>query len=471
MTWKPDVISSRKLRRDRDRRVDLHDNMRQVVTRRWFARLVEVIDESNPESRFGRPRRHAAETVAFMYVLSMAMGSQAEAEQYLHTGNNWNAYRRALLAQFPDQPLLSAGAPAPTRSVIRHSKNRLGADEAARIEEIMKAEALVYAAEMYIGVNEGTMLMPSANAGMFGDGVVIRPMTRYKRGDVALNTHTGELQQRRYDPDATYYVDGTGRRVYGNEFVQMSARTGAANEVITFAIHPLRKGGMETEASIALDIAKDVKASLPGMAMLHYDKALRGRTVDELWNMKLMPMIGVYDKTGLVTEEVPLEAKTINGIKVNLFAYRGGVCIKATDGSFIPLQATGIAYIPNAGTYRVYCDYVVPEGAHCDTRLWGGSVKLRINSRHKTGFVYGEFVRAHAPGSPEWKQLYGNRSLAESVNSWLKKKLGPGARARSLNQTHQWIDLMIMLMLRNDQSLTLYRRRTQLARTASPPAA
>jgi hypothetical protein len=40
-----------------------------------------------------------------------------------------------------------------------------------------------------------------------------------------------------------------------------------------------------------------------------------------------------------------------------------------------------------------------------------------------------------------------------------------------MNQTHQWIDLMVMLMLRNDQSLTLYRRRTQLARTASPPAA
>jgi hypothetical protein len=30
---------------------------------------------------------------------------------------------------------------------------------------------------------------------------------------------------------------------------------------------------------------------------------------------------------------------------------------------------------------------------------------------------------------------------------------------------------MIMLVLRNDQSSTLYRRRTQLARTASPPAA
>ena len=53
----------------------------------------------------------------------------------------------------------------------------------------------------------------------------------------------------------------------------------------------------------------------------------------------------------------------------------------------------------------------------------------------------------------------------------MKNRLTRGERARSLNQTHQWIDLMIMLMLRNDQSLTLYRRRTQLARTASPPAA
>jgi hypothetical protein len=40
-----------------------------------------------------------------------------------------------------------------------------------------------------------------------------------------------------------------------------------------------------------------------------------------------------------------------------------------------------------------------------------------------------------------------------------------------LNQTHQWIDLMVMLMMRNDQSLMLYRRRTQSARDASPRAA
>ena len=242
--------------------------------------------------------------------------------------------------------------------------------------------------------------------------------------------------------------------------------------MITFAIHPLRKGGIETESSIALGMARDVKAALPGMAMIHYDKGLRGRTVEELWDLQLMPMIGVYDKTGLSTEVVPLGAKTINGLKIHLFAHRGAVSLKALDGSYIPLTATKLSYIPNArDTYRVYCDYLVPEGANCDTRLWGGKVTQRMNSPEKAGFVYGEHVRAHAPGSAEWKALYGNRSLAESVNSWMKNRLTRGERARSLNQTHQWIDLMIMLMLRNDQSLTLYRRRTQLARTASPPAA
>jgi hypothetical protein len=472
MTWNPDVISSRKLRKDRDRRLDLHESMRTTIKTMWFAQLVEIIAEARPESHMGRPRTHAPQTVALMMTLSLMMRSQAEAEHYLKYGNNWNSYRRLLAATFPDEPLLGPGAPAPSRFMVRHAKERLGLAEGEKLESIMKSGALLYAEEMGIGVNHGTMLMPSVNAGMFGDGVVIRPMSRYKRGDMGWNECTGQWQQRRFDPDATYYTDGMKRRVYGNEFVQMSARTGSANEVITFAIHPLRKGGEETEASIALGMARDVKAQLPGMAMLHYDKALRGRTVEELWDLQLLPMIGVYDKTGLATEEVPLGAKTINGVKVSLFAFRGGVSIKALDGSFISLTATKLSYIPNAGdTYRVYCDFVVPDGANCDTRLWGGKVRQRMNSPEKAGFVYGEHVRAHAPGSPEWKTLYGNRSLAESVNSWVKNKLGPGASARSLNQTHQWIDLLIMLMLRNDQSLTLYRRRTQLARTASPPAA
>ena len=58
-----------------------------------------------------------------------------------------------------------------------------------------------------------------------------------------------------------------------------------------------------------------------------------------------------------------------------------------------------------------------------------------------------------------------------AANSLMKNGLGRGERAHSLNLNHQWIDLMAMLLMRNDQSLVLHRRRTQLARAASPPAA
>ena len=460
------------MRRNRDRRVHVNELIRSLINDPTFHNLVFVFESTRPSRHTGRPRRHSSASEALIFTLSLAMDSQAEAEHFLRANSQWRAVRRLLAKAFPDDLLLGDSAPAPTRSVIRHLKTRLDEGTGRLIAAIMENQAFENSAEMGIGVNYGTLLEPSLEAGIFGDGVVIRPMTNFKLGDMGFNERRGYLQQRRYDPDATYYIDGTGRRVYGNEFIHMSARTAHANEVITFAVQPLRKGGTETEADLALAMAKNIKRALPGMAMVHYDKALRGQSVEKIWDMRMMPMVGVYDKTGRSTEHVPLGKKTINGVATQLFAYRGAVCIRDADGNFKQLTPTKLIYMPNAADdYRVYCDYVVPDTINCDTRLWGGAASQRMNSPKRADFVYGEHVRAHAPGSDGWKKLYGYRSLAESVNSWMKNELGPGQRARSLNQTHQWIDLMVMLMIRNHQSLMLYRRRTQLARTASPPAA
>ena len=208
------------------------------------------------------------------------------------------------------------------------------------------------------------------------------------------------------------------------------------------------------------------------MATVHWDKAVRGRAIESIWELALMPMIGVYDKTGKTTETVPLGKKSINGLATEVFAHRGAISIRGVDGEFIPLTGKKLTYQPNAdGTWRPYCDYLVPENSNCDIRLWGGTFTHRMTSRRDSSVVYGEHIRAHAPGSAEWNALYGARSLAETVNSWMKDQLLPGQRARSLNQRHQWIDLMLILMLRNDRSLMLYRRRTRATLTASPPAA
>lgn len=472
MSWNSLIIGDRRMGRNRDRRVHFNDLQRSLINDPVFRNLVQVFESTRLTQKTGRPRRHSSATEALMFVMSLALGSQSEAELFLKSNSQWRALRRLLAKAFPDDPLLGDSAPPPTRSIIRHLKTRLGEETGWLIAAIMAEQAFGNSAEMGVGVNYGTLLEPSLEAGIFGDGVVISPMTKFKAGDMGFNERRGYLQQRRYDPDATYYIDGTGRRVYGNEFIHMSARTDVPNEVITFAIHPLRKGGTRMEADIALTMAKNIKQALPGMAMVHYDKALRGQSVEKIWDLRMMPMVGVYDKTGRSTEQVPLGKKRINGVATQLFAYRGAVCIRDADGNFKPLTPTKLVYMPNAADdYRVYCDYVVPDTINCDTRLWGGSVRQRMNSPKRADFVYGEHVRAHAPGSDGWKKLYGYRSLAESVNSWMKKELGPGQRARSLNQTHQWIDLMVMLMIRNHQSLMLYRRRTLQARTAPPRAA
>jgi hypothetical protein len=73
----------------------------------------------------------------------------------------------------------------------------------------------------------------------------------------------------------------------------------------------------------------------------------------------------------------------------------------------------------------------------------------------------GEHVRAIPPGTDRWQKVYGIRSLAESLNNWLKNKLLPNQRARSIGRLRQWIDLIIMMLIRNTVSCELYKQRTK----------
>ena len=61
----------------------------------------------------------------------------------------------------------------------------------------------------------------------------------------------------------------------------------------------------------------------------------------------------------------------------------------------------------------------------------------RLNADKPGGRRYGEDVRAILPQSTRWKNLYGNRSLAESFNSWFKAKLLPNQRACGLGRLRQ----------------------------------
>lgn len=152
----------------------------------------------------------------------------------------------------------------------------------------------------------------------------------------------------------------------------------------------------------------------------------------------------------------------MNGIKVQLVSWKGAVSLLTSTGEKVVLEPTKRLMQPNkGGTVRAYGVYLIPEGSPCDTRLWGHTVLQRVNSSPTKDKSLGEHVRAIPPGTDRWQKVYGIRSLAESLNNWLKNKLLPNQRARSIGKLRQWIDLIIMTLIRNTVSCELYKQRTK----------
>jgi hypothetical protein len=327
--------------------------------------------------------------------------------------------------------------------------------------EVLEKQAAATCELTGAGINTGTLLEPSINAILYGDAVTFKPPSSYTPGDDALNKKTGERQLRRHDPDADTARTGDNKVVWGNTFAHMSAFTGHPGEHITLGFRPVSKSGDDSEANVAIEIATDIKAAMPGFAAVTYDKAVRGVRIHDLWDLELQPLIGVYDKSGLSTEIVPFRVKNVAGIDIHIYAFEGAVCIQGNRGQMIKLDPIKLEYHRNADdTRRAYGKYRIPEGTDCDTRLWGKTFHQRLNASLKDGRAYGEYVRAIPPRSDRWNALYGTRSLAESYNSWMKAQLLPEQRARSYGVVNQWIDFTLMAMIRNTETQMRYRLRT-----------
>jgi hypothetical protein len=443
-----------------------------LIKQKWFRDLVQLIAEVSGDKATGRRRSHAHSTTALVFVMNQIFRSQAEVEAFIRSRNNWEALRRELARLFPNDSRLNRGAPKPTRSVIRHLKERLGEDFGHRLRRTLEADAIIRAAEMGLGRNTGTQLEPSRDAILFGDGVTIRALSKHRPGSKGLNTRTGELKLRRHDPDASFHTDGKKENVYGNQFCHLSAFSGFSGETITFSVHPIVKGGDATEAQLAVEMATVVKGGLSGFAALAWDKALRSMTIDAIWQLRLQPLVGVHDKTGKTTEMVPLDVHVVDGVTVQTYAHQGAVCIAGLDRNLVVLMPQRLTYHPNrSGTWRAYGHFRIPEGSNCDTRLWGKVIKQRLNTPEESDLCFGEHVRAIPPLSPLWNKLYGNRSLAESVNSRYQTKLLPGQRARSYGQTQQWIDFMLWILISNTTASLLFRQRTGRSPSALAAAA
>src|SRR2546421_4850607 len=71
----------------------------------------------------------------------------------------------------------------------------------------------------------GSWTHPDLSRMLYSDGKVITPLYKTRPGDEWVDKNTGEIKQRRYEPDADLHFEGTGETAYGTKLVMVAARS------------------------------------------------------------------------------------------------------------------------------------------------------------------------------------------------------------------------------------------------------
>jgi len=470
-------IGSRKERSGRNQRPTEWEELISFIGSPFFMPLVEWISRCRGEHTFGAPRKHHDAVWAVAWWLKEGRSAD-DVIWFFQQANTWSLVLRELRKLFPDEPLLGRGATIPSRDIIRHMNDRISADDVRELEEIQFQNAAWFAKQMGLGVNEGDWLEPSSSAALIGDLLSIRAMSSFRPDTYAYNPRTGKFQLRRHSRHAHLHISGDNREMFGHSFAHLSARTGRSLEEITFSIRPVGTtlkaifddSDPNSESSTILTLAERIQRAVGGFSMLHYDKAIRGEAVESAWQLGLHPLIGVYDKSGKSTERIPLGPYMLKNSKrqIKITAWQGAACITGADGELIKLDAASIYCREKKGGITVYGVYRIPDGTNCNTEFWGDEFRIPMTGITGAELCRAEHLRPLAPGGEKWGKMYGRRSAAESLNSFIQDNTLKGKRARSNDPTRVWMDALRLIFRKNYRAYMVFCRRQS---DAGPPIA
>lgn len=462
-------ISDRKERTGRNHGPDEWEEFVSYVRSPLFKQDVEWIAGCRGEHTFGAPRKHHDAVWAVAWWLKDGRSAD-EVIAFFRQADTWHVILRELRKVFPGDHLLFRDAPIPSRDIFRHMNNRIDADGIKEFEGILFHNAIWFAKQMGLGVNDSTWLEPSRGAALSGDLLQIRSMSSFEPGVKAYNPRTGKFQYRRHSRSAHLHIAGDRREMFGHSFAHLSARTGNSLEEITFSILPVGKtlnaidgeSDPYSESRVVLDLAERIQIAVSGgFAMLHYDAAIRGKDVERAWQLGLHPLINVHDKTGKTTERIPLGDYKLKNNKrsIKVTAWQGAVCITGTDGRLVKLDAASIYDVARKKSRSVKAIYRIAEGTNCNTEFWGDEFRVPMTSIAGSDLCRAEHVRPLAPGGDKWMSMYGRRNSAESLNSLITGGLLKGERARSNEPSRVWLDALRLIHRKNYRAYMVYCRR------------
>lgn len=314
----------------------------------------------------------------------------------------------------------------------------------------------------------GSLTHPTRSRLIYGDGTIIRPRFRHTTDTGHLDqpnppdpaTPAGEDNERahRHDPSASTHTRHDGK-VYGNNFVFISARGPQRHQRVVLAIGRTPQPG--AEAATAVDLIQHVHRLHPhGIQGVVYDGALQGTHIERLMRTTGLIVVNkmtaasrtdttvVHKRKLLGTYQHPRirgttpcthQLATINGRVADIALADDGTPTIVAHAERQQIKRVR----RNDGTYRFNLALRLPCRHAPD-----GHFTLWLSPHDNP-----ENIRLVPPDDPDFPTIYGLRPDAESLNATLKRTLIID-RAPSIGWERQLYDLIGFAILHNSAGTT-----------------
>lgn len=437
----------------------------------------------------GRPPLFPPVVLLLYEITRWVVGSEAEADACFRDPHLWEPIRRTMAKRYPLYKGLRRGQPSPNRHHWRHGS--FGSLRDALDELLTRFRDTSAALATRVGLIDpalGSLSHPAPENVVFGDGTVIPARYKARPGTFQVDPETGELTERRYDPDANWYArknytdseetadDDARGNDHGSDVVdpEESATTvrGTLFGFVGARIPSDRDDAHEfeqvildvfecndgREAEAGLRSISEVCSRLPDVQGVAWDKAMRGTHIDEIYRVGLVPVVKVAKAKGGKPRNARIQTATARRsdtttVDVEIWAINGAASILAiAQGEEIPVMLTRgqtRKRVKNDRT-RWYQEYRIPDDPLVARNLRGAELMIRLDTTagDRGKLNRADVLRQITQGDGDWDRLHGVRNAAESVNSWIKSKL-PNKRGPAVGRDRQHLALVCGALYHN----------------------
>jgi hypothetical protein len=382
----------------------------------------------------GRPRHYSPFVMLLVHVIAKNVykGRVRKTIGELKQKLTWDHLAGVVRAAYPSSPDLWLPPKPPRRHHYLHFaktylRNRDGT-EILSTALIDSGVNLALELSLCDGTDGGSFAHPALTACIEGDGKVISAITKLRPGQSRVDQVTGEIRQRRCDPDVgRFRVGGKQHPVRGHRHVTMSTRGPGWYQRAILGIASAPTG---SEIDSLLPMVEKVHDRLQVTGLI-YDGAFRGKhAADVVRQFGIVPIFPAQahavektDRTKRTEREVLIglvELRYGDGRtrSMNLWTYAGAPCElvynEAGGKLFKPLRLVRRLRRGKPGSFRFYGEFATDDGGHLRIP------EYQTDDDTRRRFNRLENLRHIPPGSNDYESLYGRRADTESMNRQLE---------------------------------------------------